>query len=138
MVHVRADDTQIGALYLFKNGFQLPCIVGLSVCHHFFNLVTLIPEEVLSKETWHLISLGVRFFTDTIRLFPFTRWKKITLLKGVFNLQLACQYGAFWSSVLTRIYRPKGHKYCLMTMPLILNVNTCCMCTTVSIPPKAI
>ena len=66
--------------YLFKNGFQLPCIVGLSVCHHFFNLVTLMPEEVLSKETWRLISLGVRFFTDTIRLFPFTRWKKITLL----------------------------------------------------------
>ena len=51
MVTVRADDTQIGGLYLFKNGFQLPCIVELSVCHHFFNLVTLMPEEVLSKET---------------------------------------------------------------------------------------
>ena len=90
--------------YLFKNGFQLPCIVGLSVCHHFFNLVTLIPEEVLSKETWRLISLGVRFFTDTIRLFPFTRWKKITLLNTK-----------------------------LLSVP-----DTHCMCTTVSIPPKAI
>ena len=31
----------------------------------------------------------------------------------------------------------KGHKYCLMTTPIILNVvivstNTCCMCTTVT------
>ena len=89
------------ALYLFKNGFQLPCIVGLSVCHHFFNLVTLIPEVVLSKETWRSISLGVRFFTDTIRLFPFTRRKKMTLLKGVFHLQLVnSQYGAFRSTTV--------------------------------------
>ena len=29
-------------------------------------------------------------------------------------------YGAFWSSVLTG--QAKGHKYCLMTTPLILNV----------------
>ena len=69
-------------LHLFKKGFQLPCIVGLSVCHHFFSFVTLMPDEVLSKETWFLISLGVKFFTDTTRLFPFTGYMMQGIVTG--------------------------------------------------------
>ena len=47
-------------------------MLGLSVCHHFFNFVALMPEEVLSNDTCSVISLEVWFLTDTTRLFPFT------------------------------------------------------------------
>ena len=47
-------------------------MVGLSVCHGFFNFVTLIPDEVRRIETWSAISLVVRFLTETTLLLPFT------------------------------------------------------------------
>ena len=57
---------------LLRNGVQVPCIEGFSVCQNFLIFLTLTPDSCLSLSTQCSISSGVLFFTSTILLFPFT------------------------------------------------------------------
>ena len=67
---------KLTCVYLFKKGFQFPCIEGLLVCHGFFNFAGFSPEEDLNKSTWFFISLTERFFTLTIFVLQLTGYDK--------------------------------------------------------------
>ena len=48
-------------------------MLGLSVCHGLASLTVFIPELVLRRLMWPATSSTLMFFTDTTRLFPFTK-----------------------------------------------------------------
>lgn len=58
--------------YLYRNGDQFPCMLGLSVCQYFFSFLTFSPEALPSLHTCSLISPELRLGTGTTWLLPFT------------------------------------------------------------------
>lgn len=70
---------------LLRNGVQVPCMEGFSVCQNFLIFFTLTPDSCLSLSTQCSISSGVLFFTSTILLFPFTETWTIKKKSSIFQ-----------------------------------------------------